>query len=325
MTGLLLALSALLIGYVPDRAPLVLILVLSLTIRPWFEARTLTRGTALRPVLVWVAMALVLSIIAQLVALSEPVADGRPWTGRLTYLAVLATLAALTSVLNARAPGERVWAGLMVVLVVVFLIPWLEGPWRLRRARGLELLHLDAPWTIFYGFLVLVGVTNYLPTRFGASAGWLALGFILEYLGLTRDDWPVERRAAIWSWVSWMLAASVLAARPAPGALRRAARGSKRLWFWFRDLWGVVWAIRIQDRFNRIAELKGWPVRLSWFGLVPAAVVSAVEPVAIADPPEAEATFRGLIRRFARGGRLDEIVGPSFVATSCDRDDPARS
>lgn len=76
MTGLLLALSALLIGYVPDRAPLVLILVLSLTIRPWFEARTLTRGTALRPVLVWVAMALVLSIIAQLVALSEPVADG---------------------------------------------------------------------------------------------------------------------------------------------------------------------------------------------------------------------------------------------------------
>ena len=102
--------------------------------------------------------------------------------------------------LNARAPGGRVWAGLMAVLVVVFLIPWLEGPWRVRRAGGLTLLHLDAPWTIFYGLLVVVGVTNYLPTRFGAAAGWLALGFVLEYLGLTRDDWPAARRAMLWSW-----------------------------------------------------------------------------------------------------------------------------
>jgi hypothetical protein len=325
VTGLLLALSALMIGFLPDRAPLVLILVLSLTIRPWYEAWSFTRGTALRPVVIWAALALVVSIIAQFVALAEPLSSGRPWTGRLTYLSVLAALAALTSVLNARAPGGRVWAGLMVVLVVVFLIPWLEGPWRLRRARGLELLNLDAPWTIFYGFLVLVGVTNYLPTRFGASAGWLALGFILEYLGLTRHEWPVEHRAALWSGVSWTLAASVSAAR---SAARRAPAGRTRLeqlWYWFRDLWGVVWAIRIQDRFNRIAELKGWPVRLSWFGLVPAAAVSAVEPLAIADPPEAEATFRGLIRRFAQGGRLDEVFGSSPVATSCDRDDAARS
>jgi hypothetical protein len=228
-------------------------------------------------------------------------------------------------VLNARAPGGWVWAGLMVMLVIVFLIPWLEGPWRLRRARGLELLHLDAPWTIFYGFLVLVGVTNYLPTRFGASAGWLALGFILEYLGLTRDEWPMERRAALWSWVAWTLAASGSSAR---SAARRAPAGRTRLeqlWCWFRDLWGVVWALRIQDRFNQIGERKGWPVRLSWFGLVPAEAASAVEPVAFADPPEAEATFRGLIRRFAQGGRLDEVVGPSPVATSCDRDDVPRS
>ncbi len=212
MTGLLLALSALMIGFVPAHAPLMLIPVLSLTLRPWYGAWIFTRGTALRPVLVWVALALVMSTLAQSAALAEPISSGRPWTGRLTYLAVLAALAALTSVLNARAPGGRVWAGLMVVLVVVFLIPWLEGPWRLRRAHGLELLHLDAPWTIFYGFLVLVGVTNYLPTRFGASASWLALGFILEYLGLTRNEWPVERRAALWSWVAWTLAASVSAA-----------------------------------------------------------------------------------------------------------------
>jgi hypothetical protein len=215
----------------------------------------------------------------------------------------------------------------MAMLVIVFLIPWLEGPWRLRRARGLELLHLDAPWTIFYGFLVIVGVTNYIPTRFGASAGWLALGLILEYLGLTRDAWTAERRAALWSWVAWTLAASVAAGR---SAARRTPGGRTRLeqlWFWFRDLWGVVWAIRISDRFNRIAEGKGWPLRLSWFGLFPAEGEPTVEAlaVAIADPPEAEATFRGLIRRFAEEGRLDEVVGPASVGTSCDPNDPAGS
>ena len=71
----------------------------------------------------------------------------------------------------------------MVVLVVVFLIPWLEERTRLRRAHGLAQLHLDPPWTIFYGLLVLVGVTNYLPTRFGIAAVCLALTFFLEYLG----------------------------------------------------------------------------------------------------------------------------------------------
>jgi hypothetical protein len=322
VTGLFLAMAALMVWLVPDHAPLVLTIILSSTAWPWHRAWKAAGGTALRPALIWVAMAIVAAIAAQAGGWGEPVSDGRPVAGRLTYLAVLAVLAALTSVLNARAPGGRVWAGLMIVLVVVFLIPWLEGPWRLRRARGLAQLHLDAPWTIFYGLLVLVGVTNYLPTRFAAAAGWLTLGFVLEYLGLTRDDWPAGRRAMIWSWVSWTLAASLWTARWGAGRAPAARTRLERLWFWFRDLWGVVWALRIQERFNRTAELKRWPVRLSWYGLIPAEGSSAIEPVA--DPPESEAAFRGLVRRFAQGGRLDDVLGPSSVATSCGRDDPAR-
>ncbi len=122
---------------------------------------------------------------AQLVALTEPLSSGRPMAGRLTYLCVLAILAALVSVLNARTPGERVWAGLMVLLVVVFLIPWLEEAGRIRRAQGVVLVHLDSPWTIFYGLLVVVGVTNYLPTRFGLAAA--CLGLALDP-GVSRAD-----------------------------------------------------------------------------------------------------------------------------------------
>jgi hypothetical protein len=320
---LLLVLSAVMIWITPAYAPLALMLALLSTARPWHQAWRSARGTALRPALIWVALAIVAAIAAQAVGWGEPVADGRPVAGRLTYLSVLAVLAALTSVLNARSPGGRVWAGLMVVLIVVFLIPWLEGPWRLRRARGLAQLHLDAPWTIFYGLVVLVGVTNYLPTRFGAAACWLALGFVLEYLGLTRDDWPAGRRALLWSWVSWTQAASLWAARRGAGLGPSARTRLERLWFWFRDLWGVVWALRIQERFNRTAELKRWPVRLSWYGLVPSEPSSSFEP--IADPPEAEAAFRGLIRRFAQGGRLEDVLGSSSGTKACGRDDPARS
>ncbi len=219
----------------------------------------------------------------------------------------------------------------MAVLVVVFLIPWLEGPWRVRRAEGLTLLHLDAPWTIFYALLVLVGVTNYLPTRFGAAAGCLALGLVLEYLGLTRDDWPAERRAVLWSWWAWMLAASAWLAHRRAARVPAARTRLERIWFWFRDLWGVVWALRILERFNRTAELKGWPVRLGWFGLEPAGApadqvggAAPAGPAAVEDPPEAEAVFRALIRRFAQPERVAEVLA-SGCAPSCHPEDAVRS
>jgi hypothetical protein len=329
--GLLLAASAAVVWLVPDHGPAVLAIVLASTARPWWDAWKSARGTALRPALVWAALAIAAAVAAQAVGWGEPIAGGRPGDGRLTYLSTLAALAALGSVLNARAPGGRVWAGLMAVLVVVFLIPWLEGPWRVRRAEGLTLLHLDAPWTIFYGLLVVVGVTNYLPTRFAAAAAWLALGFLLEYLGLTLDDWPAPRRAMLWSWSSWTLAAAAWSANRSAARAPAARTRLERLWFWFRDLWGVVWALRILERFNRTAELKGWPVRLGWFGLEPAGAAAAPAdaaapsgPAAVEDPPEAEAAFRGLIRRFAQPERVAEVLasGPS---ASCHPEDAARS
>jgi len=313
--GLLLALSAVAIWFDPARAPLVLLLALGSTGNPWLVAWQGARGTALRPALVWVGLAIVLSVAAQVAALSEPLSAGRPGAGRLIYVAILSILAALVSILNARTPGGRVWAGLMVVLVLVFLIPWLEEPTRLRRAQGLAQLHLDAPWTIFYGLLVVVGLTNYLPTRFGIAAACLGLVFFLEYMVLTRVDWPAERRATIGSWVTWTFAVSLWVARSRAGREPAARVSCERLWFWFRDHWGVVWALRVQERFNRSAALYRWPVRLRWFGLEPADPHEA--DAAPPCPAEAEAAFRGLIRRFAQPWRLDLVSG-TRVSPSCD-------
>ena len=305
VNSLLLLSSAVAIGVDPALAPLFLLPVIASTVLAWRTAWLGANGTALRPALVWFALALALAFCAQISALAEPLSSGRPLAGRLTYLFVLAILAGLVTVLNARTPGERVWAGLMIVLVVVFMIPWLEEAGRMRRPQGVVLVHLDSPWTLFYGLLVLVGVTNYLPTRFGVAAVCLGIGFFVEYLALTRSDWPVERRAVLWEWVAWTFALAAWLSRYSASQARPAA-GFNAIWFWFRDHWGVVWALRNQERFNRTAALKGWPIKLTWYGLQPVDGVDHVHELSI--PDEAEPALRGLLRRFAQAERLDEVT-----------------
>ena len=209
VTGGVLLGSGILAVVAPGLGPLATLLVLILGVRTWRAAWKASWGTTLRGALVWAAVAIAMGMLAQVVALSEPLESGRPWTARITYLMVLSILAGLISVLGARNPGGGAWAILMVLLVVVFLIPWLEGSGRLRRAQGLAQLQLDSPWTLFYGLLVLAGITNYLPTRYGPAAIGLGAGLVLEYLGLTRAEWTAPSRAMAWTGVAWLSGASL--------------------------------------------------------------------------------------------------------------------
>jgi hypothetical protein len=317
----LLAVSALTIGFDPSHSPVWIGLALAGTLHPWSQAWKAAEGTALRGALVWAGLAIVLGLVAQLMAVMEPVETGRPLTGRLTYVMVLLVLAGLISVLGARNPGGGAWAILMALLVLVFLIPWLEAAGRLRRELRLAEPQLNAPWTIFYGLLVLAGVTNYLPTRYGPAAGVLGGGLVLEYLGLTRSDFSDLARCRIWLAVAWTLALSgrgaLLCSRQPP----KDRSPIERLWLWFRDHWGVVWALRVQERFNRTAELARWPARLTWFGLAPA---TGPSEQAIPDlPPAAEATLRNLLRRFVVVERVDALL-LSRGSESCQSQEPAR-
>ena len=289
-----------------ERAPIAVALGLATTLWPLGRAWRGARRTALGAAVIWAGLAVGLGLVSQAVAWSEPLATGRPLAGQWTYLSALATLAALISVLNARTPGGGAWAILMVLLVLVFLIPWLEGPWMARNVRGLSRLRLGTPWTLFYALLVVAGVTNFLPTRYGPAAAWLAAGFAVEYLGLTQDTVVLTQRGRLWSAFPWMLAAAVWTADGRSRLGLRGAGGLERVWFWFRDHWGVVWALRVQERFNRAAGSRGWPIRLGWFGVVPA---PGLPPESRLEVPEAaEATLKGLLRRFAEPGRIDAAV-----------------
>ena len=59
---------------------------------------------------------------------------------------------------------------------------------------------------------------------------------------------------------SWLLVAGGL---PRGGG---ALAGIDRVWLDFRDAFGVVWALCIEQRVNASAAMYGWPVVLNWTG-----------------------------------------------------------
>ena len=302
----------------PDRLPGFALAGLIASWWPVAGAWRATRGMALRPAVAWSAVAILTAAVSQIVAIGEPIASGRPGAGHWAYLASLATLAAGVSVFGARRPGGGAWAILTGLLVLVFLIPWLEGS-GLKAGGGPDRLRLEAPWSIFYAAIAAAVVTNYLPTRFGPAAVLLGASLLAEFVGLALPIPTAEAKSLFWSLGPFALGLAALRAGfigafpPARRANRPTPPGLPSLWSWFRDAWGVVWALRVRERFNRAAEASRWPIRLSWHGVEPVGGEDKAEV-----PPAAEATFAGLIRRFASPERVAEVARGSG-ADPCPR------
>jgi hypothetical protein len=287
----------------PAAAPIVVLLWLGSSIWVLGKAHTAARGTALGGAVLWMVGAVVIVIAGQVLALREPVATGRPWCGHATYLASLAAIAALISVFNARRPGARAWALLMGLLVVVLLIPWLEGAGLTVSSDSMRRLRLGSPWSLFFLTLSIAGVVNYLPTRYGTSALLAGLGLGLECAGLTWTDLDASWRGRIWSLVPLFFAASIWAGFSSARQVRPAESDLERLWFWFRDHWGVVWSLRILERYNRSAEQAHLEARLGWGGAERRWISGTVET-------QATSLLAGLLRRFADPERIGrEAVG----------------
>lgn len=270
-------------------------------------------GTSLRPAVTWFIVTWFVTFLAQGIALTESPASGRPWTGHVTYLGSLCALAGAVSLLNARRPGADAWAILTMLLVGVLLIPWLEGSGLVRNVPPLARLRLESPWSIFYGLLAGCSVVNYAATGFGTTALWVGLGWATILVGLIRAAPPADL-ARVWS--LWGLAVA-LAGTPTARVRSSEARQSSagRLWIWFRDRWGLVWALRIQDRFNATASTAGWSLRLGWTGLRrPDGSPAPPEEV----PAEAVRTLIALLGRFATRPRLEREAGPNQRADSSD-------
>jgi hypothetical protein len=249
---------------------------------PLWRAWRANRRTTLRHTLAWALAAWAAWVVALL-------ADWRgqaPGPPAVRYFALCLTACAVIGVLGARRPGVGPWNFVLVGLLAVLLLPL---------AEGLGTLHLTWPRILFLAGALAVGVLNYLPTRLGPVALLFGAGWGLELAGVLPAEGVPEAVRRVLPVGGLLLALGPWAAYVQMGWRPRPAAEFDRLWLGFRDRFGVMWAQRLTEQFNRAAANAGWPVCLRWPGLrlTPGAALPAP-----AVQEEIVATLRALLKRF---------------------------
>lgn len=179
----------------------------------------------------------------------------------LRYAAAAFVIVSTLAQLGAKSPQNGAWQFIVVTLVVVLLLPVVQG-W----AYGDEspIVHLLFRWLLLAH--VFLGVGNYLFTRFATSAILLGAGelaLIAEYLPFYAQ--PASRDRELIG--LGCLVAAVGFAWAVVLFRSRTDRSLERLWGDFRDAYGAVWTLRIAERLNVSARQHRWPVEFSWDGI----------------------------------------------------------
>ncbi|MEX1097012.1 MAG: hypothetical protein WED34_13275 [Planctomycetales bacterium] len=188
---------------------------------------------------------------------------------RLGYLSAVSLLAPPIAVLGARRPGGAVWGWFVVLpMLCVLGLPAVSGAWWGGEMAGR--LRLDAPPLIGFALVLVMGVGNYVGTRFTPAALVYGLALLLQVapasaFGVNVRPGPLMFRAGATLCLGLAAWLAVRAGRRVP----RRQEPLDALWIEFRDLFGVVWAKRSLERVNHSARAQQWPVRLHLDGFAP--------------------------------------------------------
>ena len=200
------------------------------------------------------------------------------------YGALCLTGCAAVAVLGARRPQAAAWNFVVVGLLAVMFLPLAEEA--IIGTHSLDWMRIA-----FLGVTLGIGLVNYLPTRFGPAAFLAAIACAAELIALAAPrGWQFSKEAD-------MIRLCLLAAPGLALAMWRCfpsdqASELDRMWRDFRDRWGLVWAQRVREQFNRVAANAGWPVTLTWSGFTFQQQVDAATRAAIRD------ALSALLRRF---------------------------
>lgn len=234
--------------------------------------------------------------------------SGRFLTGSavdiLWYAVAVLSLCPFIAVLGAKRPGSRAWTGFVLIpMLLVLGWPAVAG-WT--SSAEADALTLEEPALVGYGLVLIMGIGNYLGTRFSLSA--LVIGVSLALLAAPLAPGVFEtspERDAARTYATLGLAAAVALA-----CFRRSHSPSDpfdRLWNDFRNAFGIVWARRLQDRINLTAENERWAARLApdgfhWMGKDSAPDTEEQTRQRI------DHTLRWLFRRFADPAWIDARI-----------------
>ncbi|WP_397570061.1 hypothetical protein [Schlesneria sp. T3-172] len=212
------------------------------------------------------------------------------------YACAVLSLCPPMAVLGSRRPGTRVWMW-FILFPMLMALAW---PLLAVRLQGSELrqVQLELPQLLAFSFVLVMGVGNYVGTRFTFAALLYGAAVISSVISMSQvaPYWLLDR-LQVRLWCSAAMAVSIGLSQLS----RRPTHHSRfdQLWVEFFDLFGIVWGRRIQDRVNHIAQKESWPVRLGFEGFV------LVEPVASSDMVLHE-------RGTPTGGPLDQFRSRSI-------------
>jgi hypothetical protein len=219
------------------------------------------------------------------------------------------------SLLGAKRPQHGVWQLIVATLAVVLVMPAASA--LLMRPGSLPDLHLLE--RCFMPLLVLVGWMNFAGTRRAAAVSCIAAAQLLLLRGFlpgmamdgamnAATAGGTDAAAAGLLLVGTLLAAAqactsqVGRARRGEGA-RRGNRGPTSghavaaiidpSFLALRETLGAAWILRIAERFDTVADSRGWPCRLRFNGLE-----SGGDPSDTFWHRDALRAFRALARRF---------------------------
>jgi hypothetical protein len=240
----------------------------------------LARGTTAVPAAWWAGGAALAFAVESAVRASGGLTD--PASQASARLAVAAfSLCPIMSLLGAKRPQHGVWQFIVASLAGIIALPAASAA--LVRPGSPPDVHALQRW--FMLALVLVAAMNFAATRHGVAAMLVAVGQLilmrqfmpfvdsLKQQGAALDAvaaWLVATGAIVAAAQSWLWPAqqrvvgSELASRRGGGADLAAFDAA---YLALRETLGAAWTLRIAERFNAVAESRGWPCRLRFDGL----------------------------------------------------------
>jgi hypothetical protein len=240
------------------------------------------RRTTLRHALAWASVAWAAWTIAALF-------PGNVVAG---YIALVLSACAGIAVLGARRPGVGAWNFVVGGLLAVLLLPV---------ASGLGAPRLEAPHLIFPGAILLVVVINYVPTTEVVAALLAGAALAMEFArvaGVAVPEAVLHAGRLFLALSPWIALWELRRMRP--------RRDVDRMWLAFRDSYGILWAHRVREQFNRSTASSGREERLGWNGLLPPSESGE----------QAVITLSALLKRFGTPTESDEAL--KRTATSDD-------
>lgn len=220
----------------------------------------------LRPALDWGIFSLICWMAAIFVSLLR--SDlGVPWQDQAWYWTTVISCCPLIAVLGAKRPTARVWTW-FIILPLIAVLGW-PAVTVLIRFPEVTPLDIQLPVFIGFGLVIVMGAGNYLGSRYGLSTALSSAALLICLCPSSNLFQGDLEQATLWRGVAALLMGLSLF-----HAIRQANRPAvdenrfDQLWFDFRDAFGIVWSIRIQDRINQTAEREKWIVRLGTEGFI---------------------------------------------------------